>query len=115
MIVITPYSKTTYVASYSYGTVTPISTVTNTPGKPIKVGDFPDGMTITPNGKTLYVANIDSNTVTPISTVTSTAGKPIKVGIRPRAIAVTPDGRKLMSSKSLKHRHADHERHEQTR
>ena len=90
--------------------MTPITTATNTPGKPIKVGGQPySAIAITPDGKTVYVANTGTNTVTPISTATNTPGKPIKVGVNrkvtppgghsffespePWAIAITPDGK----------------------
>jgi len=75
------------------GTVTPISTATNSAGPPIPVGAFPDAMAITPDGKTVYVANANSNTVTPINTATSKPGPAIKAGSAPAAIAITPDGR----------------------
>jgi YVTN family beta-propeller protein len=84
---------TAYIANAGSGTVTPISTVTNTAGKPIKIGNGPAAIAITPDGKTVYVANTGSGTVTPISTATNTAGKPIKVGDGPEAIAITPDGK----------------------
>jgi hypothetical protein len=41
-IVITPDSKTVYVASTGGGAVTPISTATNQAGKPVKVGKSRD-------------------------------------------------------------------------
>jgi DNA-binding beta-propeller fold protein YncE len=37
-IAITPDGKTAYAVSLAKGTVTPIATATNTPGRPIKVG-----------------------------------------------------------------------------
>lgn len=84
------------------GTVTPISTATNTPGKPIVVRSGspvdPNGldMAITPNGKTLWVSD-GSDTVTPISTATKTAGKPITVAHQHRLsteqIVITPNGK----------------------
>ena len=73
--------------------MTPITTATNTPGKPIKVGHRPRLIAITPDGKTAYVVN-QGGTVTPIATATNTPGKPIKVGGQPySAIAITPDGK----------------------
>ena len=55
MIAITPDGKTAYVGS-SFGTVTPINTATNKPGKPIKVAATPSlAIAITPSpapGKT---------------------------------------------------------------
>jgi hyaluronoglucosaminidase len=71
-----------YVTS-GQDTVIPISTATNTAGKPIRVTGT--GMiTVTPNGKTVYVASESpKGVVTPISTATNRAGKPIKVGTFP--------------------------------
>ena len=52
----------------------PINTVTNTPGKPIRVGSGAT-IAITPDGKTLYAGTM--NKVVPVSTATNTPGKPI--------------------------------------
>jgi DNA-binding beta-propeller fold protein YncE len=85
-------AQTVYVLGDD-GTVTPISTATNTPGEPIKVGRNSQFMALTPNGKTLYVAS-EPDTVTPIATATDTPGKPVKVGDGPALsqILFTPDG-----------------------
>ena len=71
------------------GTVVPISTATNTPGKPIRIGLGLGGIAITADGKTLYAAA--QNTVVPISTATNTPGKPIRLryGL-PSGIVITP-------------------------
>jgi YVTN family beta-propeller protein len=90
------HEVTAYVHSTRAGTVTPITVGTNTPGKPIKVGQGFGAIAITPNGRTLYVANFGDK-VTPITTATNTAGKPIRVGKNPFAIAVTPTGRLFTS------------------
>ncbi len=86
----TPDGKTAYVANGEgpIGTVVPISTATNTPGKPIRIG-LGLGIAITPDGKTLYAAA--QNKVVPISTATNTPGKPIRLryGL-PSGIVVTP-------------------------
>ncbi len=86
---------TVYVLS-SQGTLTPVPTTTDVPGKPIQVGpEFgePLMMAMTPDGKTIYVADgLDS--VTPVSTVTNTAGKPIPLDDQqPAQILITPDGK----------------------
>jgi DNA-binding beta-propeller fold protein YncE len=57
-IAITPDGKTTYIATAAYiagncagcpvGTVIPVATATNTPGKPIKIGRIPEAIAITP-------------------------------------------------------------------
>jgi DNA-binding beta-propeller fold protein YncE len=121
-IVITPDGKTAYVTTVNIKrcqenyrcpyTVTPISTATGTPGKPIHVGFssayffFSGQIAITPDGKTAYVASQNgcrifepcTYTVTPISTATNTPGKPIPVGgFGPYwfggQIVITPDGK----------------------
>jgi DNA-binding beta-propeller fold protein YncE len=73
--------------------VTPITTVTNTAGRPIKIGAIPTGIAITPDGKTAYITDEHPATVTPVATVTGTAGRPINIGGFPWAVAITPDGR----------------------
>ena len=101
---ITPDGKTAYVITTTVNgcgpqaeqctyTVTPISTATNAPGKPIPVGfgpsNFTGGIVITPDGKTAYVTT--GSGVTPINTATNTPGKPIHVGNSSTpAIAITP-------------------------
>ena len=81
--------------------MTPISTATNKPGKPITVSNPasspPGQIAITPNGKTAYVVitaivGAGSVGVVPIQTATNTAGKPIPVGFFPFHIALTPNG-----------------------
>jgi YVTN family beta-propeller protein len=88
-IAITPDSKTAYVPNEGSGTVTPITTATNTPGSPIPVGLDPHSIVITPDGKTAYVGDEGDDEVTPIATATNTAGPPIRVD-SPRAFAFTP-------------------------
>ena len=83
-------SHIAYVANTGSGTVTPISTRTNTAEPAIPVGQNPVAIAMTPDGRTAYVANASSNTVTPISTRTNTAGPAIPVGDGPDGIAITP-------------------------
>jgi hyaluronoglucosaminidase len=67
--VITPDGKTAYVTDPYYGTVTPVSTATNTPGTPIHLGGPRFGVgqiVITPDGKTAYVTT-GPGTITPMS------------------------------------------------
>jgi hypothetical protein len=86
-ITATPDNSTIYVdTGRNYGQcpgsdqVTPISTATNVPGRPIQI-PCGDGMadTITPDGKTLWVSTGDM--VIPITTATNTAGSPIEVEV----------------------------------
>ena len=95
-IAITPDGKTAYIVNLIAGTVTPISTATNTPGRPIVVKSSPgvmlDGIGIAPDGKTAYILNeifepaSFPGTVIPLRIVTNTLGKPITVGTAPSAI-----------------------------
>jgi DNA-binding beta-propeller fold protein YncE len=77
-------------------TVTPISTATGTPGRPIRISGSSVSIAITPDGKTVYVGTAAGPTcaVVPISTATNTAGKPIRLGSRPpEEMAIAPDGK----------------------
>jgi DNA-binding beta-propeller fold protein YncE len=77
---------TVYVlgGSQAVGTVTPISTTTRRPGRPIVVRTgsenlgVPQQLALTPDGKTIWVADGNDN-VTPISAATNRAGKPVRV------------------------------------
>jgi YVTN family beta-propeller protein len=87
---------TVYVVNQGSGTVTPISTATNTAGQEINVGKDPYGIAITPNGRTAYVTHVATfppGIVTPINLATGTAGTPIKFGQGPQVIAITPNER----------------------
>ncbi len=95
----TPDGKILYVARRS-GIVTPVSTVTNTAGKPIKLRGHPDLMAVTPDGAAVYVASrglIDevygsaASTVTPISTATNAPGQLIELPLFVLDLAITPD------------------------
>jgi DNA-binding beta-propeller fold protein YncE len=100
-IAVTPDGQTAYVSSEpptkqkppgcagQTGEVTPISTATNMPGPPIRVGCYPYFLAITPDGATAWVAS-GNNTVTPIATATNTPGKPIKIRGAIIAIAIAP-------------------------
>jgi DNA-binding beta-propeller fold protein YncE len=85
-IAVTPDGSTAYVASQlsqkpavtctgQTGVVTPISTATNRPRRPVRVACGPYTIVVTPDGKTVWVGS--SNWVTPISTATGKAGTPI--------------------------------------
>jgi DNA-binding beta-propeller fold protein YncE len=111
-IAVTPDGKTAYVTFPGSGTVTPISTATNTPGRPIHLGglsaevsgNFGAGQIVfTPDGKTAYVTSgIQARrrpfraALIPINTATNTPGKPIRVGkagVINGNIVITPDGK----------------------
>ena len=75
---------------HKLGAVTPISTATNKPGKPIRL-PFNGEIASTLNGKTLYLAT--GNAVIPIKTATNKPGKPIHIGSSAYAIDMNPDGK----------------------
>jgi DNA-binding beta-propeller fold protein YncE len=103
-IAITPDGKTVYVAGYDHSaradSVTPISTATNTPSRPILLhspgGTDISGIGITPDGRTVYLLNAVSEpgsapgTIIPISVATNAVGAPIRVGTGPATIVFGP-------------------------
>jgi YVTN family beta-propeller protein len=89
-IAITPNGSRVYVANSGSGTVSVISTASNTVVDTISVGTTPSGIAITPNGSSVYVANSGSGTVSVISTASNTVVATIPVGAF--GIAITPDG-----------------------
>jgi len=83
--------KALYALSDSW--LTPVSTVTNTPGNAISLGFDPFGGAVTPDGKTVYVSNWNQGTVVPIDTATGVAGTPIwGAGRQPYQIVITANG-----------------------
>jgi hypothetical protein len=85
------YVLSTNVLCGNASAVTPISTVGNKAGRPIKVGSEPTVIAITTDGKSAYVAR--QSGVIPISTITNRPGKLIKIGPSgevPDALALTP-------------------------
>jgi DNA-binding beta-propeller fold protein YncE len=100
-IAITPNGNTAYAVSEprqkpavnctgQTGEVTPISTATNLPGRPIRVACDPYAVAGSLDGRTIWVGS--RNWVTPISAATHTAGEPIKFrgSLVAMAVAVTP-------------------------
>jgi hypothetical protein len=78
--------------------VTPIATLTNRPGRPIRVGPFPVATAFGPGARTLYAASFGADSVTPIDTATGRPGRPLPagyvfppttVGAFPTAVAIT--------------------------
>ena len=89
--------KTLYVTSLATSTVIPISTRTDRPGKPIRVGRHPFFLAMTPDGSTLYAlaygSAAGSGSVTAIRTATNKAARPIKIGRAPNELVFSPNGR----------------------
>ena len=79
-IAITRDGNTAFAVSSSRGatTIIPIATATNTPGKPIHVGDQGSGaIAITPDGRTAYIAS-GRDTVIPVALARRAAGSPTR-------------------------------------
>jgi predicted alpha-1,2-mannosidase len=85
--------STLYVTVSSNNEVIPIDVRTKAIGKPIAVGEQPEGIAATPDGKWLYVVNHGSNDVTPIDVATGMALHPISVGVAPVNVTLSADGR----------------------
>jgi YVTN family beta-propeller protein len=71
-VAVTPNGAYAYVTNAGSGTVSVISTATNTVTATVPVGNNPGGVAITPNGAHTYVANNGSDSVSVISTATKT-------------------------------------------
>jgi DNA-binding beta-propeller fold protein YncE len=94
----TPDGRTAYLPNWESGTVTPISLVSMTAGRPIRVGAVPWAAAITPDGKTVYVLNHGDghgSSVTPVDTATGTPRTPVPVPGTAFTIAMSPDGRSV--------------------
>jgi YVTN family beta-propeller protein len=71
--------------------ILPVNLTTDTPGKPIAIGNNPGGIAITQDARTAYVTAGDS--IVPVNLATGRPGTPINVGHSLSAIAITPDGK----------------------
>jgi DNA-binding beta-propeller fold protein YncE len=94
-LAITPNGKTVYVAAPNPGSVWPISTATDTPGKPITVPEA-NSIVFTSGGRTAWVLGAVSGSgqqATPISTATNRTGRPIHAGTRYDQVVFTPNGK----------------------
>jgi YVTN family beta-propeller protein len=83
------------------GTLSVISTVSNTVIKTIPVGSLPQGVAVTPDGSRVYVAGYlasDVGAVWVIDTATDTVITLVTVGNNPRGVAVSPEGSKVYVS-----------------
>ena len=83
------------------GVIVPVSTATNTPGRPIRISGGAGEFALTPDGKTLYVGG--TGEVVPVSTATSSPGPPIHVS-GAGVFAITPDGKTQIGRASCRER-----------
>ncbi len=91
-VAITLNGQYVYVANGGSGTVSVISTATNSVVSTITVGTNPDGIAITPSSQYVYVGNWGSATVSVISTSSNSVVSTITVGTNPTGITITPNG-----------------------
>lgn len=77
----------------SGGSLSVISTTTNTVTATLPVGPGAVGVAFTPNGKFAYVTNAESSTVSVINTATYNVTANITVGEGTDGVAVTPNGK----------------------
>jgi DNA-binding beta-propeller fold protein YncE len=93
-MIITPDSRKLYANTWN-GKVLPVSTATNTAGKPISLPSYQvgvaSGIALTPDGKTLYSAS--GNVLLPISTATDNHGRAIRFAEQIDNIVISKDGR----------------------
>ena len=92
LVAVTPNGAYAYVANWGSGTISVISTATNTVTSTIPVGSQPVGVAVTPNDAYAYVTNYGSGTVSVISTASNTVTATVPVGSEPYGVAVTPNG-----------------------
>jgi YVTN family beta-propeller protein len=91
-IAVTPNGQYVYSTNLFDGTVSVISTLSNTVATTITVGQYPMGLAITPDSEFVYVANYGGYTVSVISTATNTVNATITGFNYPTNVAVSPDG-----------------------
>jgi DNA-binding beta-propeller fold protein YncE len=91
-----PDGRTVYVPYARAGTIIPISTATNIPGRPIAVPGTWGPVMFTRDGRTAFVIGRRKGvgeTLTPISTATNTPGRAIIIEPSAGQLIVAPDGK----------------------
>lgn len=96
-VALNPQGTFAYIATdgpseFVPGTVSVVSTLTNSLVASIQVGNFPYAVAVEPTGALVYVANYNSGTVSVIDAATTMVTATIPVGASPRAIAVDASG-----------------------
>lgn len=82
-----------YIAAGSGNAIIPVDVATNSPGRPIFVGENPKAIATNPKNNYVYAVNYGSNNVTVIDPeVTTRPVAIIEVGQSPSGIAVSQDG-----------------------
>ena len=90
-LAVTPNGKYVYVANRGSGSVSVISTASNTVKATVTVGNGPNDVAVCPNGEYAYVTNY-GGTVSVISTASNIVKVNVTVGGDPIGVAVTPNG-----------------------
>jgi len=92
-VAISPDGSLVYVANQTSGSISVISTATNTVTSKITCnGLAPYDMVVSPDGSRLYVTNTGGNSVSVINSSTGQLISTIPVGQKPETICISPDG-----------------------
>ena len=91
-VAFTPNGAYAYVTNQNSGTVSVISTATNTVTATVTLGSLPYAVAVTPNGEYAYVTNVGNNTVSVISTASNTITATVPAGLSPLSVTISPNG-----------------------
>lgn len=102
IVAMTPNGSTLYVANFTSGTVSAISTSSDTVNTSIVLpaGAQPNALSITPNGCQLYASDYANNQIDVVTVATNVYLTAINVGSigDPTGMSITPDSTELISS-----------------
>ena len=91
-IVVSPDSRTAYVAVMGGSTVVKVDLATGNVATLANPGDSPRHLEISPDGGTIYVSNNGSGTVARIDVATGVVTHTVSTGSQPRSMAISADG-----------------------
>ncbi|MEO7070479.1 MAG: YncE family protein [Nostocoides sp.] len=94
-IVVSPDSRTAYVAVMGSGKVVAIDLQNKTVRDFAFTGAGPRHIVISPDGRTLYVTNDHSGTVSEVDRATGKIRRSVRVHSEPRSMTISPDGTAL--------------------
>ncbi len=97
-ILVSPDSRTLYVADWFNNAVVVIDPRTRAVTGKIPVGTAPAGLAVTPDGGTLLVCDRDDDRLSVIDTASAKRTGTIPVGTHPFAVTLSPDGRRAFTA-----------------
>jgi YVTN family beta-propeller protein len=95
---VSPDGSRVYVANSGSGTLSVVSTVTDSVTSTIAVGPNPFGVAASPDGQRVYVANSGDASVSVINAATLTVASTIRVGGHAMGVAVSDDSARVVVS-----------------